>query len=145
MDGERLEIPNSKPEENDRKTYAEIFDDLCPVYMSYGMTYEQYWDGDSEMCRFYRKAFQEKLKQQNAMLHLQGAYIYEALCDVSPLYREFSKGDHSPKKYRAEPYELFNKQGNDEAETNVDEEKKEFDKGLESMFAWAQAVNSKNQ
>lgn len=145
MDAEWLKILTDEPEKDDKKTFAEIFEDLCPVYMSYGMTYEQYWDGDSEMCRFYRKAFQEKLKQQNATLHLQGAYIYEALCDVSPLYREFSKGDHNPRKYRDKPYELFVEHPAEGIETDMDEEKKEFDKGLESMFAWANAVNSKNQ
>ena len=37
-------------------TYSKKFEDLCPFYMSIGMTYDQYWNEDSTMVTMYRKA-----------------------------------------------------------------------------------------
>lgn len=52
---------------------------LCPTYMVYGMTYEQYWYGDPWMVRYYEDAYLLKRKVRNEELWLQGLYIYRAV------------------------------------------------------------------
>ena len=68
------------------------------------MTYEQYWEQDCDLVKFYRKASIIKQEVRNQELWLQGMYIYEAICDVSPALRAF--GAKKPRPYPKEPYDL---------------------------------------
>lgn len=87
------------------QTYSETFKQLCPYYMSIGMTYDEFWNGDVSMTVAYRKADELRLKQRNYELWLQGMYMYEALCDASPLFRFTLKGGTiKPEPYVKEPY-----------------------------------------
>ena len=75
--------------------------------MSIGMSYEQFWDGDVDMVKTYRVAAELKDKRRNQELWLQGMYIYEALCDASPLFRfSMKKGPVKPEPYVKEPYPI---------------------------------------
>lgn len=85
-----------------------VFEQACPHYLAYGMTYEQFWDGDVSAHKAFREAHKLKLTEQNQLLWLQGAYIYEALLDVTPYLKAFSKA--KPQPYAKEPYDLFKAQ-----------------------------------
>lgn len=75
--------------------------------MSIGMTYDDFWNGDVSMVKFYRKAQELRDKRENQSLWLQGMYIYEALCDASPLFRfSMKKGTIKPEPYVKEPYPI---------------------------------------
>lgn len=75
--------------------------------MSIGMSYDDFWNGDVSMVRAYRKAEELRYKRRNQELWLQGMYIYEALCDVSPLFRfSMKKGIVKPEPYAKEPYPI---------------------------------------
>lgn len=76
--------------------------------MAMGMTYEEYWDGDNDLCKYYRKAEEIRTERRNQELWLQGAYIYEALMDVSPAFRAFSKS--RPQPYRKKPFAITHRQ-----------------------------------
>ncbi|MBR4723479.1 MAG: hypothetical protein IK072_01935 [Clostridia bacterium] len=84
-------------------TYAETFEKLCPYYIAIGMTYDQYWNGDPEIAKFYRQAQKTKMSLKNRELWLMGAYIYEALCDVSPVLNANAKKGTKPLPWRSEP------------------------------------------
>lgn len=84
-------------------SYTETFEKLCPLYMAMGMSYELYWDGDPEAATMYRKAYRLKQNMANEMAWIQGAYIYDALCAVSPIIRAFSKAK-KPEPYHQHPY-----------------------------------------
>lgn len=71
------------------------------------MSYEQFWEQDVELVKFYREAWKLRQEQKNHELWLQGLYIYEALCDASPVFRDFAKRGTKPVPYRDKPYELF--------------------------------------
>ena len=89
------------------KSYAEIFERLCPYYMSIGMSYDDFWNGDVAMVKAYRVAYDLKEKRKNQELWLQGMYFYEALCDASPLFRfSMKKGIIKPEPYLKEPYPI---------------------------------------
>lgn len=49
------------------------------------------------------------MERINAEAHLMGLYVYEALCDVSPILHAFAKKGAKPKPFRTEPYNLFGK------------------------------------
>ena len=75
--------------------------------MSIGMTYDEFWNQDVRLVEVYRKAAELRDKRRNQELWLQGMYIYEALCDASPLFRfSTKKGSIKPEPYVKEPYPI---------------------------------------
>lgn len=75
--------------------------------MSIGMTYDEFWNQDVDLVKVYLKANELQEKRRNQELWLQGMYIYEALCDVSPLFRlSMKKGVVKPEPYVKEPYPI---------------------------------------
>ena len=97
-------------------SYTSRFYEQFPYYLSIGMTPEQYWDGDSTLTKYYREADRLHLKRRNEELWLQGMYIYEALCDVSPVLHAFAKRGTKVVPYPERPYAITN--------TDIKEEKK---------------------
>ena len=56
------------------------------------------------MAAIYREADKRRMERINAEAHLMGLYVYEALCDVSPVLHAFAKKGTKPKPFRTEPY-----------------------------------------
>lgn len=83
---------------------TELFEKQCPIYMSYGMSYDEFWYGDAYRTKFYCEAYKIKVRQKDEELWMQGMYIYEALCDVSPILHAFSKKGTKPLQYSKKPY-----------------------------------------
>ena len=121
-------------------TYAERFKEQFPYYLAIGMTPEQYWDGDPELARAYRKADEIRMERKNQELWLQGMYVYEAICDASPILHDFAKKGTKPYPYVDKPYPINEKQHKREA---IDKEKAKFDKGKKLMEAFMKATNSR--
>ena len=111
---------------------GEVFEQLCPYYMSIGMSYDEFWNQDVSRVKAYRKAYELREKRRNQELWLQGMYVYEALCDASPLFRfSMKKGSIKPEPYVKEPYPIT------EAEVREREERKAREKEarLKAEFA----------
>ena len=87
---------------------TEYFEKLCPIYMSYGMTYEEYWFGPAFITKFYRDANMLRIKQQDENNWMIGMYVYEAILDCSPILHPFSKKGTKPLPYAEKPY-LYDK------------------------------------
>lgn len=120
-------------------SYTAVFNKEFPRYLAYGMSAELYWDDDCTYAKAYREADRIRWEKKNTELWIQGLYIYEALCDVSPVLRAFAKNGTRPQKYRSQPYDLFEKSAEQkEHETEV-KEHKIFDK----MQAFAQKFNQR--
>lgn len=107
--------------------------------MSYGMTYEQFWDGDVSAHKAFREAHKLRIKEQNAMMHIQATYIYEALCDASSLFRGMKPS--KPQVFRKEPYDIF---AEDAARREEEEQRQRYDHIREKVAAFAKALNEKN-
>lgn len=134
MDGE-LEV---KPSEDHKpKSVVEVFDDQCSYYISIGMTYEQYWDGDPQMVRHYRKAEELKRRRDNYNAWLQGAYVYEAIRDLAPALNALSK--RSPKPYRDSVIPMI------PSEIREHEERKKKAQYEESLARFKGLVNKINE
>ncbi len=82
----------------------ETFEKACPIYMSYGMSYDEFWHGEAYRTRYYREMHKLKVRQKDEEMWMQGMYIYEALCDVSPILHAFSKKGTKPLPYAEKPY-----------------------------------------
>jgi len=122
------------------KSYSEKFHELFPYYISLGMTEEQYWDRDSLLVIAYRKAEELRTNRKNQEMWLQGAYMYEALCRVSPILHAFAKKGTKPVPYMAEPFAISEKQAEYQEEEKA---KKVFDKGKALMEGFMAKHNKK--
>ena len=85
-------------------TYTEAFDQICPMYILYGMTYEQFWYGDPWMVKAYKDAHILKRRMRNEELWISGAYEYNAVGAV--ISSSFGK---KPVKYVQKPFDIFEK------------------------------------
>lgn len=82
---------------------TKVFEQQCPYYMLYGMTYDEFWFGDPKLVKYYREYYKLKLREEDRYMWKQGMYVYEALCDVSPVLHAFSKKGTKPLQYRSQP------------------------------------------
>ena len=97
-------------------TYTEQFYEVFPYYLSIGMTYEQFWDGDPMLAKYYRQAEEIRNDRRNQELWLQGMYVYEAICDIAPILQAFAKKGTKAHPYPERPYAITEKQRKREAE-----------------------------
>lgn len=118
MGSNRL-ISKEKSEQVEGTSLTKLFEELCPIFMSYGMSYDEYWHSSPYRAKFYLEAHKLKIKQKDEEMWMQGMYIYEALCDVSPILHAFSKKGTKPLPYSNRPYSASIK----ELQTNEDKEK----------------------
>ena len=99
------------------------------------MTYEQYWDGDPILPKYYRQADELRQKRKNQELWLQGMYFYEALCDVAPVLQAFAKKGTKPAPYPDHPYSLTTKEREAELERQQQREREKARRYMEGQMA----------
>lgn len=121
--------------------YTEAFEKSFPYYLAIGMTYEQYWEGNCQLVKAYRKAARIKQDLRNQDAWLLGAYFYEALCDASPLFRAFAKKGTKAIPYRTEPFAF--KVESEEPEDRKTSEEKQDEKAKSYMEMLAISLNEK--
>lgn len=123
------------------------FEEVCPFFMSIGMTYEEFWYGDVELTRYYLKAYQikekrEAIKEKWARWEI-GLYVYEALCDVAPILQAFSKAK-KPLQYPTKPYGIdeLEKEENKQKQEEIQKEKEKVELMRTQIFFenWAKAT-----
>lgn len=128
MGGSRLTATSHFP-------YRELFEACFPVYLSFGMTYEQYWQGDCTLVRAYRKAEALRVQRANQMAWLEGRYFYEALCDASPLLHAFAKEGTEAYPYRDAPIPVTRDEVENWRARQIEKQKEEFRAFADAMNA----------
>jgi hypothetical protein len=118
-------------------SYTEQFYIHFPYYLAIGMTYDQYWNDDCALTKYYRKADEIKRSQKNQELWLQGMYIYEALCDVSPILHAFAKSGTKPRPYPERPYAITKSEIEREGLDREAKEKANRERAKATFMAWA--------
>lgn len=111
--------------------YSDKFEELCGFYLSLGMSYEDYWDGDACMVKYYRDKDKLDRERKNYDLWLQGAYIYEVLLDVFPVFNPLS-AKKKPTPYRETPIPLTE---NENRKVEAMNKQKMLENGREAMRA----------
>ena len=119
--------------------YGDKFEELCGYYMSLGMSYHDYWDGDNCMTKYYREAEEIKKERRNSELWLQAAYIYEALLDASPVFNPLSK-KNKPFPFRSEPIPIT---VSGSKQSDERKKKQRLENGKEAMRAMMAAINDR--
>lgn len=122
------------------------FEEVCPYFIAMGMTYEQFWKEDITMTKAYLKAYKMRQDIKEWNIWKQGMYIYEALCDVSPVLHAFSKKGTKPLPYSKTPYgyEEYEQKIKQKEEKNKEPNKQEVEnerlKAQIFFSNWARAV-----
>ena len=119
--------------------YTEKFEELCGYYMSLGMSYHDYWDGDCCMVIYYRQMDELRKERVNSEMWLQAAYIYEALLDASPVFNPLSK-KNKPFPFRSEPFPLNTSNGKKSEELK---KQKRLENGKEAMRRMMDVINKR--
>ena len=123
------------------------FEEVCPFFISIGMTYDQFWKDDVTIATQYLKAYKLKMKRETEItewnIWKQGMYIYEALCDVSPVLHAFCKKGTKPIPYQKEPYPLF--KNKKDKKLSEEEAQVERDKAETYFRQWARNAAKKSK
>ena len=117
--------PKQKP-----PSMSEVFERLCPIYMSYGMSHQEYWYGDPWNMKAYKEAHMLRMREENYFSWLRGTYNYMAV--QLAIANSFSKPGTPPKKYVEKPFEIFPKT---EAEEKAEQEQKQREL-IRKLSAW---------
>ena len=121
-------------------TYTEKFYEVFPYYLSIGMTYEQFWEGDPYLAKYYRQADELRVERRNQEMWLQGLYVYEAMCDVAPILHAMAKKGTKARPYPEQPYAITEKQRRREIE---EKERAVANKGKKMMEMFMQRNNKR--
>ncbi|MBE6890028.1 MAG: hypothetical protein E7485_08460 [Ruminococcaceae bacterium] len=109
----------------------ELFEKACPFYMSIGMSYEEFWEGNVALPIFYLKAHRMKAEQEHEQLDyaawLNGVYTKRAYEVV--LANAFSKQGTPMQTYYDKPMSQLKK------EHKKSDEEKEREGELQRMQA----------
>ena len=110
-----------------------------------GMTWDQFWEQDSEIAVYYRKAHEIRQEQMNRDAWLQGMYVYEAIADLAPILHAFAKKGTKARKYSEKPYEFRKPEKKNQPLDKKDAEAKAAaDKIRAKMLAGMKQINKQN-
>ena len=106
------------------------------------MTYDQYWEQDCELVKYYRKAAQIRQDLKNQHAWLQGMYVYRAIANLSPILHAFAKKGTKAIPYPDQPYDLKTSR---EKTSKKTKEEKQDEKAKAYFQALAISINKKFQ
>lgn len=86
------------PDTQKQKSFTEVFEEIFPYYLAIGMNYDQFWNDEPVIAKYYREADDIRRRRANEELWLAGMYTADAL--LSTVGNMFSKQKY---KYPAEP------------------------------------------
>ena len=113
-------------DDTSHKTYSEIVIEAFPQYLAMGMSYDQYWNGESDLTIYYRQAEKIKFENENTKMWLAGLYFYDALCKVTPALNAWKP--KQPQAYPEKPYDMTStpEQREEKAQNRVKQKMHEF-------------------
>lgn len=87
------------------------------------------------LAKYYRKADELRRQRKNQELWLQGMYIYEALCDVSPIFHAFAKKGTKPRPYADHPYSITESERISEKKLREEKDREKARRYMEAKMA----------
>lgn len=137
-------ISEERPRVEDT-SLTKLFEKACPIYMSYGMSYDDFWYGPAFITTFYKDANKLRIRQQDENNWMLGMYVYEAILDCSPVLHAFSKRGTKPLPYAEKPYladKLETKTKEQIRREKEQEQENERLKFIVQMNNWFRATNN---
>ena len=92
------------------------------MYITYGMTYEQFWYGDPWMVKDYAESYLLKRRVRNEELWLEGLYIYRAIRAVIA-----SAFGGRNEKYLTQPFDFLPKTKQEKEQEVLEKRQKVID------------------
>lgn len=86
------------------------------------MSPDEFWNGDVELVKAYRRAYEYTQQQWNVQAYLNGFYTYQAILRASPVLHAFAKRGTKPMPYLDKPVEMATREQQKEKEQNKGKE-----------------------
>lgn len=103
---------------------TELFERACPFYMSIGMSYKEFWEGDVCLPNFYYEAYKQRMEREQEQLDiaawLNGMYVKRAYEVV--LANAFSRKGTPPQEYFVKPLSQKDKQERNKTAEEIEKE-----------------------
>lgn len=135
-------ISEERPRVEDT-SLTKLFEKACPIYMSYGMSYKDFWYGPAFMTTFYRDAHKLRVRQRDENNWMLGMYVYEAILDCTPVLHAFSKKGTKPLPYAEKPYLMDKLDTKTKAQLEEEEKQRQENERLKfiiQMNNWCRAT-----
>ncbi len=97
-------------------SYTDVLKKVFPLYLSYGMTYQQFWEGEPSLAADYREAHKLMQRRQNFNAWLQGYYVYSAIGSFAEILPAFPKKGAKVQPYMKEPMAITDEEVKERAE-----------------------------
>jgi len=108
-------------------SYAHYLDTICPYFMHYGMTWDEFWYGSIDRLHAYWQAHQFAVEQRNQELWLQGLYIRAAVASCLDKKNKYPDKPQRITPMTAEEQELENKRKVEQMREQLHEIKRRWD------------------
>lgn len=116
----------TKKDDSPHKSYTEVFYEQLPFYLAIGMSYTEYFEGDSLLPKYFREAYRIKREVDDYDAWLQGVYVYQAVDCAIYNNPPLMKRGKEPRQYFKEPFSMQGKENKHEpTEEEIAMKKKE--------------------
>ncbi len=112
------------------------------MYLSFGMTPEQYWEGPPELATAYRKKYELETEVANTRAWLQGMYFYDAL--TATLSQALATKNKKGREYSEEPYRITPYTEEELEAKKKEDAKKALDHAISQFNAMKEVWDKKN-
>ncbi len=103
-------------------SYTQAFRKACPIFMFYGLSYDDFWHSDPFKAKYQLQKFRLELKHKDELMWEQGMYIYEAILQCSPILHPFSKATN-PLPYTEQPHLVKLEQDEKDRQQEIENER----------------------
>lgn len=90
-------------------SYSQYLDTMCPYYMNYGMSYDEFWYGSIDRLNSYWQKHQFEIEQRNQEMWMQGLYIRLAVASCLDSKNKYPVKPHRITEMTEVERELDNK------------------------------------
>lgn len=88
-------------------TFTEYAEKLCPIYMSMGVSYNEFWHGDYSQLKYYWEKEELIAEKRNGDMWVLGNYVYDAICAVAPILVANPRNGAKIIPYHKKPYPMI--------------------------------------
>ena len=74
--------------------YGKYLDQMCPYYLMYGMTYDEFWSESLDRLGVYWQKYQYEIEARNQELWLQGLYERAAIASILDKRSKYPEKPH---------------------------------------------------
>lgn len=124
LSGDSVSVEDESPQEF---TFSKYLDTICPYFLNYGMTWDEFWYGSVDRLHAYWQKHQFAVEQRNQELWLQGLYIRMAVASCLDNKNKYPDKPHRITEMTEVEQELENKRKVEKLRAQLVEIKQRWD------------------